>query len=787
MFCDKIDITWGNKKGITPGKHSLYGGKVMKQKFKVTGMNCAACQSHVEKAVKKLDGVEDVNVSLMTNSMQVIYNESVLSTDKIEAAVKKAGYGIGNEESGTNDRGKSHSVSNTFMEEAAEMKKRMLFSIIFFIPMMYITMGHMAGAVLPDFITGTKNAVSMGMLQMLLTLPVLIVNSKYFSGGFKSLLSRSPNMDSLIAISASTSFAYGVYCISRIGNLLGSGDIELADKFAHQLYFESSVTILTFIGIGKYLELRSKGKTGEAVERLMELAPDKAILLKDGKEIEVSIDSIKEGDVLLIKPGEKIPVDGKIVEGSSFVDQAFLTGESIPVEKSFGDKVFQATINKQGSFKMTAEKVGNETTLSQIIAIVEEGVASKAPIARLADKVAGIFVPAVILIAILTFVIWFFIIGKSFEFALSLAISVLVISCPCALGLATPVAIMVGTGKGAEYGVLIKSAEALETAHKVDTVVLDKTGTITEGRPEVTDLVLTGAFNEEEFLKIAAGLESRSEHPLGQAIVDFAKQKGITYFEINDFEAISGKGIKAEVLNGKSVKMIAGNKAMMLENAIDIKDVQERAYELAKSGKTPIYFAYDGKLIGLAAVRDQIKAGSKEAIKELKESGIEVIMLTGDNKSTAETIRNEIGVDRCISEVMPQDKEREIRRLQARGKVVAMVGDGINDAPALTVADVGIAIGAGTDIAISSADIVLMKSDLRDSVSALKLSRAVVANIKMNLFWAFIYNVIGIPIAAGALYYINGFTMSHMLAAAAMSLSSVCVVSNALRLKRFKM
>lgn len=758
----------------------------MKEKFRVTGMSCAACQAHVERAVKNLQGIQNVEVSLMTNSMTVEYDAEKISTKEIEQAVKKSGYGIGNKSGNAGTEDKSAS-GNVFKEEARAMKGRLQISVIFFIPMMYITMGHMIGAPLPQFITGVENGITMGMIQLVLTLPVLIVNHKYFSGGFKSLLGRAPNMDSLIAVSASASFIYGIYCIIKIGSLLSAGDMMNAEKFAHQLYFESAVTILTFVSIGKYLELRSKGKTGDSIEKLIALAPEKATVIRDGQEIEVGIEEVKTGDVLIIKPGEKIPVDGKVLEGRSFVDQAFLTGESMAVEKNPGDEVFQATINKQGSFQMIAEKVGEETTLSQIIAIVEEGAASKAPIARLADKVAGVFVPIVIGIAILTFIAWFFIIGKPFEFGLSLAISVLVISCPCALGLATPVAIMVGTGKGAEHGILIKSAEALETAHKVDTVVLDKTGTITEGKPEVTDIITFGDIKERELIEIAVSLEKRSEHPLGQAVLEYAKANDIDVKETENFEVIVGRGVRGKSAENSAIQTLGGNRAFMEEEGVDIEIASEHAEKLAKEGKTPLYFARGKELLGIIGAGDKIKEGSKKAIEDLKKENIKVLMLTGDNSITAEAIKKEIGLDKVIAEVMPKDKEREIRRLQARDSIVAMIGDGINDAPALTVSDVGIAIGAGTDIAISSADIVLMRSDLRDGLSAIKLSKAVVKNIKINLFWAFIYNIIGIPIAAGALYYINGFTLNHMVAAAAMSLSSVCVVSNALRLRSFKL
>lgn len=753
----------------------------MTQKFSVTGMTCSSCSAHVEKAVRKLPGVEQVNVNLLSNSMTVDYTEEQVDSPTIIQAVVDAGYGASLFVKAAEKRPAAQPV-DTVQEQLTSMKNRLIISFAFFVPLMYISMGHMAGLPLPSFLTGHQNAIAFAMTQFLLTLPVMYVNRKYYQVGFKTLFRRSPNMDSLIAIGSIAAVVYGIFAIYRIGYGLGVGDMELVARYHMDLYFESAATILTLITLGKYLETRSKGKTSEAIAKLMDLAPKTATVLRDGNEVEIPVEDVAIGDIVVVRPGQSIPVDGVITEGNSSVDQSALTGESIPVEKNPGDKVIAATINKSGYFRFEAQKVGDDTTLAQIIQLVEEAGNSKAPIARLADKISGVFVPIVIGIAILSTIVWL-LLGHPFEFALSIGIAVLVISCPCALGLATPVAIMVGTGKGAENGILIKSAEALETAHNIKTVVLDKTGTITAGKPVVTDIVPNKNSSSSYLLQVAATLEKPSEHPLADAIVEKANQLGLTFLETTDFKAISGRGISAQI-GGKVC--LAGNLAFMEENSISTSELSAQSDTLANNGKTPLYFAEDGKLIGLIAVADVVKPTSRNAIHELEQMGIEVVMLTGDNRKTAETIQRQLGISRIVAEVLPQDKEREVRAIQESGKVVAMVGDGINDAPALVRADVGIAIGAGTDVAIESADIVLMKSDLMDVVTAIQLSKAVIRNIKMNLFWAFFYNSIGIPLAAGVFYSILNWKLNPMFAAAAMSLSSVCVVTNALRLKLFR-
>lgn len=750
----------------------------MNKKFNVIGMTCSACSASVEKAVKKLEGINSVNVNLLTNSMIVDYDEEISNENKIIEAVTSAGYGasiFNKNEIKINDK-------INIQDEIKEMKKRLIISFIFLIPLMYISMGHMIGLPLPSFLSGLENAISYGMTQFLLALVIVYVNRKYYQVGFKTLLKGSPNMDTLIAIGSSAAMIYGIFAIYRMGYGLGVQDFNLVEKYHMDLYFESAAMILALINLGKYLEKKSKGKTSEAITKLMNLAPKTATILRNNKEITISIDDVIKGDIVIVKPGESIPVDGVIIEGSSFIDQSAITGESIPVEKNIGDKVIAATINKNGYFKFKAEKVGDDTTLAQIITLVEDASSSKAPIAKLADKISGVFVPIVILISIISTIIWL-IVGQSFEFSLSIGIAVLVISCPCALGLATPVAIMVGTGKGAENGILIKSAEALEIAHTIQTVVLDKTGTITEGKPKVTDIIVSSDMNKNELLKIAASIEKPSEHPLSEAIIEMAKKENINPLKVDNFISITGKGVKAEI--NKKV-YYAGNLSLMKENNINCSSVYETSNDLAEKGKTPLYFSDENKLLGVIAVADTIKSTSKKAIKEFKNMGIDIVMLTGDNKKTAEAIRKELNIDKVIAEVLPQDKEKEVRRIQESGKKVAMIGDGINDAPALARADVGIAIGAGTDIAIESADIVLMKSDLLDGVTAIKLSKAVIKNIKENLFWAFFYNSIGIPLAAGVFYNILGWKLNPMFGAFAMSLSSVCVVLNALRLRFFK-
>lgn len=752
-------------------------------KFDISGMTCSACSAHIEKSVKKLSGIQKANVNLLANSMNVSFDKEALTTAEIIKAVENAGYGaLIHEEQNSNVQ--SANKTDPMIEELKGMKIRLIVSFLFLIPLFYITMGHMMGLPIPMIFHGEENAIIYAFTQFLLTLPIVYINRKYFIVGFKTLFRGAPNMDSLIAIGSTAAIFYGIFAIFQIGFGLGHNDMSLVSRYSMDLYFESAGTILALITFGKYLETKSKGKTSEAITKLMDLAPKTAIVLKDSIETEVPVSEVLVGDVVVVRPGQSIPVDGVIIEGNSSVDESALTGESIPVEKYPKDKVIAATINKSGYFTLTATKVGNDTTLSQIIKLVEEASASKAPIAKLADKVSGIFVPAVIAIAVISAIIWLFL-GHSPEFALSIGIAVLVISCPCALGLATPVAIMIGTGKGAENGILIKSAEALEIAHTINTVVMDKTGTITEGKPRVTDCVVFGEISEDALLSIAASLEKPSEHPLAEAIVAEADKRKLTIAKAENFKAIQGQGITARV-DGKNY--FAGNIRMMIENGFfsKVEILQQKAEFFAEQGKTPLYFASEAELLGMIAVADTVKPTSKSAIEEFKQMGIDVVMLTGDNKKTAEAIRAQLGITKVIAEVLPADKEEEIRKIQQSGKVVAMIGDGINDAPALARADVGVAIGAGTDVAIESADIVLMKSDLLDAVTAIQLSKAVIRNIKQNLFWAFFYNTIGIPLAAGVFFLVLGWKLNPMFAAAAMSLSSVCVVSNALRLKLFR-
>lgn len=752
----------------------------MKQKFDVIGMTCSSCSSHVDKSVKKLNGINDVNVNLLQNTMVVDFDENKIQNEDIIKAVIDGGYNA--KIKGEQKNITPNKSNETIADEISQMKYRMLVSFGFLIPLMYISMGHMMGFPLPKFFHGSQNALTFAFTQLLLTLPILYVNKKYYKVGFKTLFKGSPNMDSLIAIGSSAAVFYGIFAIYNIGYGLGHNNISLVENYSMDLYFESAAMILALITFGKYLETKSKGKTSDAITKLMDLSPKKAFVVRDEMEIEIPIEEVIVGDIVIVKPGQSIPVDGIIVEGSSAVDESALTGESIPVEKHINDKVIGATINKSGYFKFKALKVGNDTALAQIIQLVEDASSSKAPIAKLADKVSGIFVPIVITIAVVATIIWL-LLGYPFSFALSIGIAVLVISCPCALGLATPTAIMVGTGKGAENGILIKSAESLETAHTINTVVLDKTGTITEGKPKVTDIILCDGVSEKELLTIAASIEKSSEHPLADAIVEKALENKIDLLPTKNFNSIAGEGISSQIENKK---VLAGNLKMMTNNNITMNGYDNIGNNLAQKGKTPLYFSCENKLLGVIAVADTIKKTSKAAIEEFTSMGIDVIMLTGDNKKTAEAIRQQLGITRFIAEVLPQDKEREIRNIQAEGKKVAMIGDGINDAPALARADVGIAIGAGTDVAIESADIVLMKSDLLDAVAAVQLSKAVIKNIKENLFWAFFYNAIGIPLAAGVFYSVLGWKLNPMFGAAAMSLSSVCVVSNALRLKMFK-
>jgi P-type Cu+ transporter len=756
--------------------------KRMDQKFNVSGMSCSACSASVEKSVKKVEGVQSVNVSLLSNSMTVDYDNAVADPGKIIQAVTEAGYNASVFVRGEAAAAKSRETASPLETDLREMKQRFIVSLVFLVPLLYVSMGHMLDLPLPSWMQGTSNAVTAVLIQLLLTLPVVYVNRKYYQVGFKTLFHRSPNMDSLIAIGSTAAIVYGLFAFFQIGYGLGHGQPEIVHQYMTDLYFESAATILTLITLGKYLETRSKGKTSEAIARLMDLSPKMATVLRDNREIEIPVGRVMVDDLVLVRPGQSIPVDGVIIEGSSTVDQSALTGESLPVEKQAGDRVISATINKTGFFKFKAEKVGNDTTLARIIELVENAGSSKAPIARLADKISGIFVPVVVGIAVIAVIAWL-ITGQSFEFALSIGIAVLVISCPCALGLATPVAIMVATGKGASNGILFKSAEALEAAHSINTVVLDKTGTITQGKPAVTGLITANGLTEQQLLQIAASIEKPSEHPFAEAIVKKAAEEGITLKKVDEFKAVSGRGITA-VMDGK--RYLAGNLAFMLDQQIGADSMADLSQSQADEGHTLLYFAEEKKLLGVVMVADVVKPTSKAAVAQFKAMGIEVVMLTGDNRRTAEAIRKQLDIDQAIAEVLPQDKEKEIRRLQESGKKVAMVGDGINDAPALTRADVGIAIGAGTDIAIESADIVLMKSDLMDAVTAVQLSKATLHNIKENLFWAFFYNILGIPLAAGVFYSVLGWKLNPMFAAAAMSLSSVFVVSNALRLRFFK-
>ncbi len=759
------------------------------EKFNITGMTCAACQANVTKRVQKLPGVEDVNVSLMANSMTVSYDEQALDTGRITGAVMEIGYGAAPVDVPAG--GKANDFKSQWEErqqrakdEQGRMRRRLITSIAILVPLMYIAMGGMMGLPLPGILTGMENALISALTQMLMTIPILLINRHFYDNGLKALVKRAPNMDSLVAIGSGASFVYGVFAIYSMAFGLGHGDLMLVHQYAHELYFESAAMIVTLVTVGKYLEARSKAKTSDALSKLVDLAPKTAVVVHDGEEVTIPAEQVVAGDILVIRPGESIPVDGVVLSGYGYVDQAAITGESIPVEKKPGDTVLSATINQNGSFRFQANRVGEDTTLAQIIRLVDEAGNSKAPIARLADKVSAVFVPVVIGIAFVTANIWL-VAGEEFTFALSNAIAVLVISCPCALGLATPVAIMVGTGKAAELGILIKSAQSLELLHTVDTVVLDKTGTITEGHPAVTDvLVVQDGLEQAEFLKLAATLEAGSEHPLAQAVVERAKADGLAVEEAEAFEARPGQGVWARI-DGR--EYIGGNLLYLKENGLlEEQLAKTQAERLAQEGKTPLLFAEGGRLLGIIAVADTIREDSRAAISRFHEMGLSVVMLTGDNRVTAEAIRRELNIGQAIADVLPTGKEAKIRELQAQGHRVAMVGDGINDAPALMRADVGIAIGAGTDIAIDSADVVLMKDSLLDVATAIDLSRAVVRNIRMNLFWAFFYNILGIPIAAGALFPAFHIRLSPMLGSAAMSLSSVCVVTNALRLRFFK-
>lgn len=840
----------------------------MKERYHVTGMSCSACSSHVEKAVNKLENVEKASVNLLTETMDVTYDETKITSTEIIDAVVKAGYGAsvmtegsaagaGGQSTSGNAGSIGRSVADGKQElqqkldaDARAMKWRLGISIGFLIPLMYVSMHHMFkewfGIPVPAFIVntmhGNANAMNFALTQFLLLLPILYVNRKFFSVGFKTLAHRSPNMDSLIALGSGAALVYGIFAMYRISYGLGYGDMAVVEQYSHDLYFESSGTILTLITVGKYLESRSKGKTSEAITKLMNLAPKVAILVtEDGQEKEVPTESLQKGDIFLVKPGSLVPVDGIVLEGNSSVDEAAITGESVPVEKQAGDHVVSATVNKSGFLKCRADRVGDDTTLAQIIRLVEEASASKAPIAQLADKVAGVFVPTVMTISLITLIVWL-ISGATAEFAISTAIAVLVISCPCALGLATPVAIMVGTGVGAGNGILIKTGEALQQAKEIDTVVLDKTGTITSGKLKVEEVGgYQSDFPADAMMQIAAALEKKSEHPLAEAVVEYAESFQLTIPEIVDFKATFGRGVEGALAadfhaekvakkdgptavfyagkrdstadvpenSGKiaeqnpatgiaradadsvtfpaGTKFYVGNLAFLQEkNIILPQGAAEGLNRMADEGMTPLLVAQEGRFLGIIGVSDTVKATSYEAINAWEKMGVRVIMLTGDNRRTAEAVRQKLGISEVVAEVLPQDKEKKVSELKAQGHKVAMIGDGINDAPALAAADVGMAIGAGTDVAMESADIILMKNDLRDAVTAMKLSRAVIRNIKENLFWAFFYNCIGIPLAAGVLYPTFQIRLNPMFGAAAMSLSSIFVVGNALRLRGFK-
>lgn len=746
----------------------------MEKKFNVSGMTCSACVANVTKAVEKLDGVSGANVNLMTNSMKVNFDENIVNDEKIIGAVEKIGYGA----SPAGEKVKEEDKPVDDREKA--LKHRLIYSIIFMVILMYIAMGPMIHLPTPGIFHGREGAIIFAFSQFLLALPVVYINRDFYISGFKGLKNRAPNMDSLVAIGSLAALVYGIFAIYMMAYGFGQGDMELVDAYRHNLYFESSAMILTLITVGKYLEEKSKNKTRSSLANLMDLAPKMATVIEDGEEVVKNIEDVRVGDILLVRPGESVAVDGKVIEGASSLDESAVTGESIPVQKSVGDRVISASINTTGSFKFQAEKVGEDTTISQIIKLVDEANQSKAPIAKLADEIAGVFVPAVLIIAAITFGVWMAM-GYGFENALNFAISVLVISCPCALGLATPVSIMVATGKSADFGLLFKNAEVLENLHKIDVIVMDKTGTITEGKPILTDIVTD--LDEENFLKIAGSIEKNSQHPLASAIINYAQENDIDLEEITNFNSVSGRGLNG-ILDGN--KYLAGNLEYMLEEKIDLKDFQAKAEELAGEGKTSMYFANESEVLGIISVKDLPKKSSKDAIKLLRDMGKKIIMLTGDNEKTAEAIADEIGVDQTLAGLLPQDKNKEIDKIQKSGKKVLMIGDGINDAPSLAKADIGMAIGHGTDVAIESSDVVLMRSDLLDVVSALELSKATIKNIKQNLFWAFFYNTIGIPLAAGLLFPAFGIKLSPMFAALAMSLSSVFVVNNALRLRRFK-
>ncbi len=760
--CNTSDIEKAIEKA---GYKAFLDGQHMN--LKIEGMTCAACAKAVERVSRKLEGVIEANVNIATEKLDITFDKSKVSINDIKRAIEKAGYKALEEKNIEEEKkGKEDAIKSLW--------RRFIISLVFAVPLLTISMGSMMGLKLPKIINPMYNPLNFGLIQLILVIPIILVGNKFFRVGFKSLVKGSPNMDSLISIGTSAAVVYGIFAIFQIskGNM----------HYAHDLYFESGATILTLITLGKYLESVSKGKTSEAIKKLMALAPKNATIIRDNKEIIIPIEEVKINDIVLVKPGEKLPVDGEIIEGSTAIDESMLTGESLPVEKHIGDIAVAGSINKHGLIKYKATKVGKDTTLAQIIKLVEEAQGSKAPIARLADKISAYFVPTVIALAIISSLAWY-VSGKSLIFSLTIFISVLVIACPCALGLATPTAIMVGTGKGAENGVLIKSGGALETAHKVQSIIFDKTGTITEGKPKVTDILVLEGVEEKYLLQVAATAEKGSEHPLGEAIVKKAEEENLELFQGKDFRAIPGKGIEVII---EDKKVLLGNLRLMEEYEVEIKDFMDKSHKLSKEGKTPMFIAIENKIKGIIAVADTLKENSKKAIEKLHNMGVEVVMITGDNKNTAEAIGKQVGIDKIFAEVLPSDKANWVKKLQQEEKIVAMVGDGINDAPALAQADIGIAIGSGTDVAIESADIVLIKSDLMDVPTALKLSRATIKNIKENLFWAFGYNTLGIPVAMGVLYIFGGPLLNPMIAAAAMSFSSVSVLLNALRLRRFE-
>ena len=745
--------------------HLCNGGNMSKETFKIEGMSCAACAKAIERVTSRLDGVELSSVNFVTESLTIEYDDLKVTFEQINAAVEKAGFKIIVEEVDT--EGKKQ-------DEIKSMKRRLIFSLIFTIPLLYISMGHMIGMPLPSVLAPDTSPVAFAVAQIVLSLPVVIMGYKFYTIGYSSLFKGNPNMDSLIAIGTSAAFLYGLYGAYRI--------IQGDHSYVHSLYFESAAVIITLITCGKYLETVSRGKTSEAIKKLMGLSPKTALVVRDGVEEVIEIENVMVGDILIVKPGEKIPVDGVVIDGHTSVDESMLTGESIPIEKRAGDNVIGASINKNGTIKYQATKIGKDTVLSQIIHLVEEAQGTKAPIAKMADLIAGYFVPVVIVLALIASIAWYMS-GQGIAFSITIFVSVLVIACPCALGLATPTAIMVGTGKGAEYGVLIKSGVALETAHALQTIILDKTGTITVGKPMVTDIHVMVRMSKDKLLQIAASAEKGSEHPLGEAIVKAAREKQIELLDLEHFMALPGYGIEAKI---EGEEVLLGNEKLIKERGMVEKESMEISRGYAREGKTPMFVVIGGQIAGLICVADTVKESSKQAIEQLTKMGLEVVMLTGDNEQTAQAIARQVGINTVRSDVLPEGKANEVKSFMDQGKKVAMVGDGINDAPALAMADVGIAIGSGTDVAMESADIVLMKSDLMDVATAIQLSKKTIVNIKENLFWAFIYNSIGIPVAMGVLYIFGGPLLNPMIAGAAMSLSSVSVVANALRLKGFK-